>query len=176
MSEYKPRKGKDKILMFRDLTKATTVSAARLALQVTHTINYERSTDSVQTKDGQISEYQGLVVSVDFDAVASNDPVNNMLADAVKNGHVVEMWEIDLASKKEKQGATGTYEWDALYMQGLIDTWAVPEGAVGFVEFSANMAVNGEPQKGKVTLTEEQEAAVQYAFRDLDEYVEPVAN
>lgn len=171
-----PDKGKDKILLFRLLEEATTEKAAKLALQVNHAWNYSRAVDTTQTKDGAITTVGGLIVTLNFDAISTNDDVNKMLAEAAKGGKKLEVWEIDLASKALKSQSETDYEYDALYAQGVIETWELPQDTEGFVEFSTPMFIDGEPQEGKVELSEEQEDEVQYAFRDLDEYVEPVAN
>ena len=51
----KPIYGKDKILMFRLLDKATEDNATKLGLQIEHTLSSERNVDSTQTKDGPIT-------------------------------------------------------------------------------------------------------------------------
>lgn len=159
--------GRDKILMFRRLSKATEDTAGKLALQTEHTLNYSRSTSTTQTKDGTVSSKGGLEVTVSINAVSTDDEVNNMMFEAMEAGEILECWEINLAKEDE----SGKYA--ALYMQGLLDTWEVPSDSENVSEFSANLIVNDKPKKGYATLTEQQQEEIAYAFRDTTPYVEP---
>ena len=69
----KPILGKDKILKFRRLADASKEGAARLALQVEHTIKYEANTDSQMTKDGPINYSGGLTTTIEMTAVSTRD-------------------------------------------------------------------------------------------------------
>ena len=62
----KPILGKVKILKFRRLVDASKQGAARLALQIEHTINYEANTDSQMTKDGPVNYSGGLTTTIEM--------------------------------------------------------------------------------------------------------------
>lgn len=155
-----PKHGKQKILRFRLLEDEATKSAAKLALQTEHNWNYNRSRDTTQTKDGAISSGGGLEVTLDIDAVVSDDPVNNMLKRSVIEDKKLEVWDIDISATNED----GSY--NATYAQGSLESWEVPSEVESFETLSTTMVIDMVPQEGKVTITPEEELEVQYVFRD----------
>lgn len=155
------KKGKDKILMFRLLSEAAAKSAAKLALQVEHEWEYNRDTDTTQTKDGSITTDGGLEVSLSISGLSSNDEVNRMLKGSVINGAMLEVWEVDLAEKNEDN------KYAAIYARGKLNSWTVPANVEDFEELETEMSIEGVPQEGLVTLTQEQEQYIQYAFSDI---------
>lgn len=166
MSEtiIKPIYGKDKILMFRLLDEASTKTAAKLALQIEHTLGAERSVDTTQTKDGPITSDGGVEYSLDLTAIASQDEVNEMLMKSVDEQKILEAWEINLAG--EKQGE----KYPAFYMQGKLESWELPSNVEDLAEISSSMKIDGKPQKGYATISESDKNAILYAFRDVTPY------
>src|SRR5699024_11861544 len=77
--------GKEKILMFRRLADTKIKNASKLALQVTHTLKYEREQDIQQTKDGGIVIGGGLECELELEAVSTRDELNEMLEKSVIN-------------------------------------------------------------------------------------------
>ena len=158
--------GKDKVLYFRTLKDAKAKKGARLALQLEHTLTYERSTDSVNTKDGAIVTQTTPSASLSISAVSSRDELNQGLYDAFIAGEILEIWEVDLGASKEEN------KYDALYMQGKLESWELPASVDETVNISTTARIEGLPQKGEVTISEEDKKAIQYAFRDLEKVVE----
>ena len=150
--------GKNKILMFRKLGDKT--AAAKLALQTEHKWKYERKNDSKATKDGSVVSDKGLEVTLSIEAVTSRDDVNKMLKNSVVNGEKLEVWEIDLAG--EKQGE----KYPALYAQGALSSWEVPDNVEDLETLSTEMTIEGKPVEGYATLTNSQIAEINYAFAD----------
>lgn len=152
--------GKDKILMFRKLGD-TSKQAEKLALQVEHKWEFERKNESKATKDGAVVASGGLETKLSIEALSTRDDVNKLLADSVIQGFKLEVWEIDLAG--EKQGG----KYPAQYAQGNLSKWEVPANVEDIAEFSTEMAIDGVPKAGYVTLTEEQTKEISYAFKDI---------
>lgn len=150
--------GKNKILMFRKLGDKT--AAAKLALQTEHKWKYERKNDSTATKDGSVVSDKGLEVTLSIEAVTSRDDVNKMLKNSVVNGEKLEVWEIDLAG--EKQGE----KYPALYAQGALSSWEVPDNVEDLETLSTEMTIEGKPVEGYATLTNSQIKEINYAFKD----------
>ena len=150
--------GKNKILMFRKLGDKT--AAAKLALQTEHKWKYERKNDSTATKDGSVVSDKGLEVTLSIEAVTSRDDVNKMLKNSVVNGEKLEVWEIDLAG--EKQGE----KYPALYAQGALSSWEVPDNVEDLETVSTEMTIEGKPVEGYATLTNSQINEINYAFKD----------
>ena len=150
--------GKNKILMFRKLGDKT--AAAKLALQTEHKWKYERKNDSTATKDGSVVSDKGLEVTLSIEAVTSRDDINKMLKNSVVNGEKLEVWEIDLAG--EKQGE----KYPALYAQGALSSWEVPDNVEDLETLSTEMTIEGKPVEGYATLTNSQINEINYAFKD----------
>lgn len=153
--------GKEKILKFRRLADASKNKAAKLALQIEHTITYDTNSDSQMTKDGPINYDGGLTTSIEISAISTRDEVNEMLRQSVLKREVLEVWEIDLGSEKD-----GKY--DAKYGQGRLSEWEDPANVEEAAQFATTFNVNGELQDGRVSLTADEIATIQYAFRDTD--------
>lgn len=158
----RPIYGKDKILMFRILDEDHEKDAAKLALQIEHTLSCERSVDTTQTKDGAVTSDGGLEYSLELTAVASEDEVNRMLRSSVDDKKTLEVWEINLAGQKNEEG-----KYPALYMQGKLEGWELPANVEDLAEISTTLKIDGSPQAGFATVSKEQEKAILYAFRDV---------
>lgn len=154
--------GKNKILLFRRLADQET-DAAKLAFQTTHTFSYSRELESVITKDGSIVSPGDLESEVSIEALQSkDDPLATMLKEAVITGEKLELWEVTV--DEDVQNEEGKYP--AVYVQGYIGEWEEEAGAEDNATMSGTFTVEMEPQFGYATLTEDQQDAVQYAFRD----------
>ena len=150
--------GKEKILMFRKFGDKT--AAAKLALQTEHEWEYSRDADTTKTKDGAVVADGGLETKLSITAIGTKDELNEMLKKSVVDGYKVEVWEIDLSDKK----SNGKY--GALYAIGRLSSWKVPANVEELVEIESEMSVEGKPQAGEATLTDEQVKEIQYTFQD----------
>ena len=150
--------GKEKILMFRKFGDKT--AAAKLALQTEHEWGYSRDADTTKTKDGAVVADGGLETKLSITAIGTKDELNEMLKKSVVDGYKVEVWEIDLSDKK----SNGKY--GALYAIGRLSSWKVPANVEELVEIESEMSVEGKPQAGEATLTDEQVKEIQYTFQD----------
>lgn len=150
--------GKEKILMFRKF--GDKAAAAKLALQTEHEWEYSRDADTTKTKDGAVVADGGLETKLSITAIGAKDELNEMLKKSVVDGYKVEVWEIDLSDKK----SNGKY--GALYAIGRLSSWKVPANVEELVEIESEMSVEGKPQAGEATLTDEQVKEIQYTFQD----------
>lgn len=161
MAMKEAQHGKNFILAFRRLKDASSKAGLKLGLQIEHELKYNRDSDSTATKDGAVVTAGPLEVTLELTAISTDDEVNRMLKQSVIDGDKIEVWEIDLASKT----AEGKYK--ALYMQGNLSNWDLPRNVEELVEISTEASIDGVPVEGELTLTEEQENQIAYAFRDL---------
>lgn len=150
--------GKNKILMFRKLGGKT--AATKLALQTEHKWKYERKNDSTATKDGSVVSDKGLEVTLSIEAVSTRDELNKMLKDSVVQGYKLEVWEIDLAGEKQDN------KYPALYAQGSLGSWEVPDNVEDLETLSTEMTIEGKPVEGYATLTAGQVEEINYVFKD----------
>jgi len=162
----KVKTGKKQILLFRALKDEAIAAARKLVYQTEHSVDKTKESETLQTKDGAVNLDGSHTEEISFSsnwAVEDAASTMEMLEDAFDNDEVVEMWEVDLDS----EGTTeGTY--NARYRQGMINDFSYSAGAEDAVEVEMTYVTNAKAQKGEVTLSTEQEAAVQYAFRDTD--------
>lgn len=150
--------GKEKILMFRKFGDKT--AAAKLALQTEHEWEYSRDADTTKTKDGAVVADGGLETTLSINAIGTKDDLNEMLKKSVIDGYKVEVWEIDLADKR----SNGKY--GSLYAIGRLSNWKVPANVEELVEIESEMTIEGKPQAGEATLTDDQIKEIQYTFQD----------
>lgn len=158
--------GKNKVLLFRNLSD-TSKAAAQLVFQTEHTFSYERESDKIVTKDGTIIKRGELETEVaGIEAVQSkSDPVAKMLQESIINDDKLELWEVTV--DEDLKDDDGKYP--AVYAQGYLDSWELPAGAEDEATIESDFQVELEPQFGMATLTQAQEDAVQYMFRDTVE-------
>jgi|SRR5690625_54897 len=155
-------RGKNKVLLFRRL-KDSDEEAAKLALQTEHTFELERDGDSIVTKDGTIvnlGELEGEVTGIEA-VQAKDDPVAKMLLDSIIEGEKLELWEVSVDEDLKEDD-----KYPAMYAQGYLTSWEEENSAEDEATYSGDFMIEQKPQFGMATLTEDQEAAVQYAFRD----------
>ncbi|HFH9833967.1 TPA: phage major tail protein, TP901-1 family [Streptococcus suis] len=155
------KKGIDSILLFRVLKEQANKSAAKLAFQTEHSSEKSRDTNSSQTKDGVLKTVGGLEITLSATSImAENDPLVAELEQAMNNGELVEIWEI------EKGAAKVAEKYPATYYQGYITSFNKTKNAEDLVELEMEFGINGAGATGNATLTEEQAQVVQYVFED----------
>ena len=161
MAELTAKQGKDIILLYRLLSKATKEAAWKLAFQTEHSNEKTRDYNTTATKDGIIGSLAAIEYSLSATSIAANgDPHLGEMDDAMDNGDIIEVWEIDKAEK----GSDGKYK--AKYLRAYLTSFSYEPNSEDALELSLEFGVFGKPQKGQATLTEEQANVVQYVFKD----------
>ena len=155
--------GKQVILLVRRLDEAKTKAAAKPLFQIEHTIKYERSLDTTQTKDGAVNSDGGLEVTLSLSGLASKDDENEYMKKAVKDGAIMEFWSVDLSQKGTSDNAD---KYKAEYMRGKVASWEVPYKVEDLVEISTEANIDGVPQEGYATVPEAIIKKAQYVFAD----------
>ena|SRR5699024_452729 len=154
--------GKNKILLFRRLADETNENAIKLVFQTGHTFTMSREIDKVNTKDGSINKIGNLETEVSIEAIqAKTDPVGDMLRQSVIDGDTLELWEVTIDDELKVDD-----KYPTVYAQGNLDQWEWTADVDDEATISSTFFVNLNPQFGYAALTEGQENAVQYAFRD----------
>ena len=161
MAELTAKQGKDIILLYRVLSKASKEAAWKLAFQTEHSNEKTRYYNTTATKDGTIGSLAAIEYSLSATSIAANgDPHLGEMDDAMDNGDIIEVWEIDKAEK----GSDGKYK--AKYLRAYLTSFSYEPNSEDALELSMEFGVFGKPQKGNATLTEEQANVVQYVFKD----------
>ena len=161
MAELTAKQGKDIILLYRLLSKATKEAAWKLAFQTENSNEKTRDYNTIATKDGTIGSLAAIEYSLSATSIAANgDPHLGEMDDAMDNGDIIEVWEIDKAEK----GSDGKYK--AKYLRAYLTSFSYEPNSEDALELSLEFGVFGKPQKGYATLTTEQANVVQYVFKD----------
>ncbi|MCT3130001.1 phage major tail protein, TP901-1 family [Lactococcus lactis] len=161
MTELTAKQGKDIILLYRLLSKATKEAAWKLAFQTEHSNEKTRDYNTTTTKDGTIGSLAAIEYSLSATSIAANgDPHLDEMDKAFDDGEIIEVWEIDKAEK----GSDGKYK--AKYLRAYLTSFSYEPNSEDALELSLEFGVFGKPQKGQATLTEEQANVVQYVFKD----------
>ena len=154
-------KGIDRILLFRVLKSDGTKAASKLAFQTEHEISKTRDINSVATKDGIRQSLGELETEISVTSILARDDVFAVeIEKALDDGEVIEIWDIDRGG----EGTLGKYP--ATYYQAYLTDFSQNPNAEDDIELSMSFNVNGKGVKGEATLTEDQAAVVQYAFKD----------
>ena len=115
MAELTAKQGKDIILLYRVLSKASKEAAWKLAFQTEHSNEKTRYYNTTATKDGIIGSLAAIEYSLSATSIAANgDPHLDEMDKAFDDGEIIEVWEIDKAEK----GSDGKYK--AKYLLSLI--------------------------------------------------------
>ena len=161
MAELTAKQGKDIILLYRLLSKATKEAAWKLAFQTEHSNEKTRDYNTTPTKDGPVGALAEVEYSLSATSIAANgDPHLDEMDKAFDDGEIIEVWEIDKAEK----GSDGKYK--AKYLRAYLTSFSYEPNSEDALELSLEFGVFGKPQKGQATLTEEQANVVQYVFKD----------
>ena len=161
MAELTAKQGKDIILLYRLLSKATKEAAWKLAFQTEHSNEKTRDYNTTATKDGTIGSLAAIEYSLSATSIAANgDPHLDEMDKAFDDGEIIEVWEIDKAEK----GSDGKYK--AKYLRAYLTSFSYEPNSEDALELSLEFGVFGKPQTGQATLTEEQANVVQYVFKD----------
>lgn len=161
MAELTAKQGKDIILLYRVLSKASKEAAWKLAFQTEHSNEKTRDYNTTATKDGTIGSLAAIEYSLSATSIAANgDPHLDEMDKAFDDGEIIEVWEIDKAEK----GSDGKYK--AKYLRAYLTSFSYEPNSEDALELSLEFGVFGKPQKGNATLTTEQANVVQYVFKD----------
>ena len=161
MAELTAKQGKDIILLYRVLSKASKEAAWKLAFQTEHSNEKTRYYNTTATKDGIIGSLAAIEYSLSATSIAANgDPHLDEMDKAFDDGEIIEVWEIDKAEK----GSDGKYK--AKYLRAYLTSFSYEPNSEDALELSLEFGVFGKPQKGYATLTTEQANVVQYVFKD----------
>ena len=165
MAELVAKQGKDIILLYRLLSKATEEAAWKMAFQEDHSNEKTRDYNTTATKDGVVGSLAAIEYSLSATSIAANgDPHLEEMDDAMDNGDILEVWEIDKAEKGTDAANKDKYK--AKYLRAYLTSFSYEPNSEDALELSLEFGVFGKPQKGFATLTDDQADVVQYVFKD----------
>lgn len=144
MAELTAKQGKDIILLYRVLSKASKEAAWKLAFQTEHSNEKTREYNTTATKDGIIGSLAAIEYSLSATSIAANgDPHLDEMDKAFDDGEIIEVWEIDKAEK----GSDGKYK--AKYLRAYLTSFSYEPNSEDALELSLEFGVFGKPQRAK---------------------------
>lgn len=165
MADLVAKQGKNIILLYRLLDKATKEAAWKLAFQTEHSMEKTRDYNTTPTKDGMIGSLATVEYSLSATSIAaSGDSHVTAMDDAFDDGKIIEIWEIDKEEKGTEEADKDKFK--AKYLRAYLTSFSYEPNSEDALELSLEFGVFGKPQSGFATLTEEQADVVQYAFKD----------
>ncbi|ABJ72677.1 hypothetical protein LACR_1143 [Lactococcus cremoris subsp. cremoris SK11] len=165
MAELTAKQGKDIILLYRVLSKASTEAAWKLAFQTEHSNEKTRDYNTTATKDGPVGALAEVEYSLSATSIAANGDTHlDEMDKAFDDAAIIEVWEIDKAEKATLGLDSGKYK--AKYLRAYLTSFSYEPNSEDALELSLEFGVFGKPQKGYATLTTEQANVIQYVFKD----------
>lgn len=154
--------GKRIIYLFRRLVDAATKAGTVMAFTTENERTMSKDSDTTATKDGSINTPGTLEHELSATAIlAAGDDTATTMEDALENGDLMEVWEVNL-----DEPGTDDNKFKGKYFQGYLTEWSLSSGAEDHAEYSTSFALNGAGKRGEVTVSEEQQEAAAYAFKD----------
>lgn len=154
--------GKQIMYLFRALSKASTEDAVAMAFVTENERSKSVDFESTATKDGAIltpGEEEGEITATAI--LAANDTMAEDLEDAMDNGELMEIWEVNLAKPGETDG-----KFKGRYFQGYLTEFTLTSSAEEHAEYETTFKLNGKGVKGEVSVSEEQQKVAEYVFAD----------
>ena len=141
MAELTDKQGKDIILLYRLLSKATKEAAWKLEFQTEHSKEKTREYNTKETKDGKICSLASIEYSLYATSIAANgDPHLDEMDKAFDDGEIIEVWEIDKAEKR----SDGKYK--AKFLRDYLTSFSYEPTSEDAHEFTLVFEVSGIPQ------------------------------
>ncbi len=153
--------GKNLVYLYRLASEATSVDGTRIAFTTEDELSISADADATATKDGSVRgasvpELEKTMTSL----MDANDELLPKLKQAILDGSLIELWEVNLDKPKTGNKYSGTY------YQGYLSEFTASSPADGNVEVSMTIGINGKGADGDVTVPAGQQDDGQYTFVD----------
>lgn len=157
-------KGKRMIQMFRLYSQRTEKNAKRPALMTESSESISVSADATQTKDGPIRNAADPEIELEITCVLGvEDDFMGELKNAVKNGELIEAWNINLDRKGTGDDAD---KYECTYYQGYGTSFETSAPSDGNVEVTFGYGVNGKGLDSFATVPSDVIDEALYVFAD----------
>lgn len=155
--------GKNLVYLYRLESESSTADGTRIAFTTEDELSISADADATATKDGSVrgasvAELEKTMTSL----MDSDDPMLPKMKQAILNGSLIELWEVNL--DKPVTGQTGKFS--GTYYQGYLSEFTTSSPADDNVEVSMTIGINGKGADGNVTVDASQQDDAQYTFVD----------
>ena len=153
--------GKNLIYLYRLESEKATEDGTRIALTTEDELSISSDADATATKDGSVrgasvAEIEKTMTSL----LDKDDPMIPKMKQAILDGSLIELWEVNLDKPKTGNKFEGTY------YQGYLTEYTASSPADENVEISMTIGINGKGAMGDVTVPAGQQDEEQYTFVD----------
>lgn len=153
--------GIDTLAFFRNLADAKTKEAAVMPWQTSLSFDPQRNIDTNATKDGMVPTTSSLETDFEIEFTNNTSALADMMYDSLFDGETLEAWVV----YKGRQNAQGQYF--AWYFRAVVSEDSNDNDPDDNSNRDVTFTVSGTPKRGWVTLTDEQQEAVDYVFQGL---------
>lgn len=153
--------GKNLIYMYRLNSESASADGVRIAFTTENELSISSDADATATKDGSVRG--ASVAELELTATSlmdANDTMLPKLKNAILDGSLLDVWEVNLDKPKTGNKFEGTY------YQAYITEFTASSPADGNVEVSMSFGINGKGATGDVTVPTSQQDDGQYTFVD----------
>ena len=133
--------------------------------QTSAKLTFKRDSDSTKTKDGNVATSASLEPELEVEFINNSSVAADEFYQSVLNNEEGEAWLVDI-DRLNKDGKN--YAW---YMQVTVSEDETEAKTGDASERSITFAVNGQPKRGWLALTQDQHDQVDYIFRGTDKVV-----
>lgn len=153
------------IYLYRLLEDAATTDAKAIAFSTEDENTISRDADTTQTKSGPIRTPGATEVEISLTSImAKGDNMVDKAKDAVVNGKLVELWQVNLDEAGTGENAD---KFKATYYQGYFTELGVTANSEEATEISMTFGANGVGADGYAEVTAEQQEVASYVFKDV---------
>lgn len=168
--EEKAVQGSQRIGFVRLLKEAEQLDASHIVLDTSMDYEISRDTDTKKTKSNNVTTSSLGDIKASWEEILGDYTINDKMKSAILNGDLVEFWRVNVA--RTRVNADGKTEVYADYMRGLLSSYKESADADDASTNSYEIAVEGKPKSGWITLTDEQTQDIDYLFRGVQKYDE----
>lgn len=165
-NQIKKIMGKDVIVAVRPKHLANQMNAVILPWQTGSDYDPSKDSDTTATKDGSVSVDGQLETDFGVAVIDSDHVAVEILEDSLYNGTMLEIWRIKLGKRDTQNRAY------SIYALGKVSEMDESADADDLSTIDVSFAIDGTPKRGYLTVPENVQAAIDYAFKGLKNQTE----
>lgn len=160
-SEIQVLQGMDTLAYVRLLENEKTERGQLIPYQTSLSFEPQRDTDTTKTKSGTVSTTSALETDLEVEFVNNISKVSDDLYESLFKNKKIEVWVV---YRKRKNSQGQYYAW---YMRGIVSDDSNDNDPDDNSTRDVTFTIDGEPQRGWLTLPDEAEEELAYVFRGM---------
>lgn len=160
-NEIQALQGMDTLAYVRLLKNAGNERGQLIPYQTSLSFDPQRDSDSTATKSGNVATSSSLETDFEVEFINNISKVSDDIYESLLKNEKIEAWII----YRKRRNAQGQYF--AWYMRGTVTEDSNDNDPDDLSTRDATFTIDGEPQRGWLTLPDEAEEELAYVFRGL---------